>query len=251
MPTKQTMLADQVLHGSTREGEWITEKITGWYEPPNSKGSEEERALADGDYDAQLYYAARMITLDGILFHNGRGQALQSLERLAVAASLNSRKMIVTDFGLSRFANVKSQGVDFTTTTTEAIRWQVRLKATDPYKYGEKVAFSGAVGTAFDVFQRGTVPAWPFITVTGSMPGGYEVMIGGQLIEVTRALTSGNPHTIDTRTGILRVNGAVAINGLGIAELFRVNPGMPQSVYAVAKSTGTGTVKLDVTDTYI
>lgn len=251
MPSKQIMLADQVLHGSTREGEWITEKITGWYEPPSTKGSEEERALADGDYDAQLYYAARMVTLDGILFHKGRGQAVQSLERLAVAASLNSRKLIVTDFGLSRFANVKSQGVDFTATTPDAIRWQVRLKATDPYKYGEKVAFSGAAGTAFNVFQRGTVPAWPFITVTGSMPGGYEVMIGGRLIEVTRALTSGNPHTIDTRTGILRVNGAVAINGLGIAELFRVDSGLPQSIYSLSKSTGTGTLKIEVTDTYI
>lgn len=251
MPTRQVSLGGQVLHGLTREGEWITEKLTGWYEPPASKGSEEERALAPGDYDAQLYDAARLVTVDGILLHNGRGDAVQAMERLSAAVSLDSRALTVTDFGLTRFANVKRLGIDYTNVTTRAIRWQIRLKATDPYKYGEKKAFSGAVGNAFDVFQRGTTPAWPLITVTGSMPGGYEVMIGGKLIEVTRALTSGNPHTIDTRTGILRVNGSVAINGLGIAELFQINPGLPQSIYSLPKTTGTGTLKVEVTDTYI
>lgn len=251
MPTKQLALGAQIIHGATREGEWITEKITGWYETPASKGDQEERALADGDYDAQLYYASRMITIDGILFFSSRGLAIQALETLAVASSLASRALIVTDFGLTRFANVKSQGVDFTPMTTNAIRWQIRLKATDPYKYGAKASFTGTTGTAFDVYQRGTVPAWPYITVTGSMPGGYEITVGGQLIEVTRALTTGNPHTIDTRNGILRVNGSVVTNGLGIAELFRVDPGLPQSVYSLARTTGTGTVKFDVTDTFI
>lgn len=251
MPTKQVMLGNQILHGSTREGEWVTEKITNWYEPPASRGNEEERPLADGDYDAEMFYSKRLPTIDGILFHKGRGDAIQALERLAAKASLSAQALTVTDFGLSRFANVKSLGLDYTPVTTRAIRWQIRLKANDPYKYGEKKSFSAAVGTPFDVYQRGTVPAWPLITVTGSMPNGYEISLGTQLIQVTRAVTSGSPHTIDTRTGILRVNGAVVAGALGITELFRVQPGLPQSVYALAPFTGTGTVKFDVTDTYI
>lgn len=251
MPTKQLALGAQIIHGTTREGEWVTEKLTGWYETPATKGNEEERALADGDYDAQLYYASRMITIDGILFFSNRGLAIQALEALAVASSLASRALIVTDFGLTRFANVKSQGVDFTPMTTNAIRWQIRLKATDPYKYGEAQSFSGAVGSGFDVYQRGTVPANAVVTVTGSFPGGYELTLGGRLVSVTRAVTSGSPHVLDMRTGILRVGGAVARSGFEYAELFKVQPGIPQNFYSVARTSGSGTVKLAFNDTFI
>lgn len=240
------------LSGTDRYGDWQIGSVEGLFDSPDRKQDNDSRPLADGDYDAPEFYERRDITIEGRLMASSHEMMHEAINWLKSMLANRSGTMFIRGHGPEQWASVKLAGaVRCRALTDTYMTWQLRLKAIDPYLYGEKTSFSGAVGTAFDVYQRGTVPAWPFITVTGSMPGGYEVMIGGQLVEVTRALTSGNPHTIDTRTGILRVNGSVAINGLGIAELFRVNSGMPQSVYAVAKSTGTGTVKVDVTDTYI
>ena len=247
--SKSVTLAGQILHGSDRFGLWRIHSLEGWKETPSEKSNTEARALADGDYDAEVFYASRLVTVNGRLSAINSESAFMASERLSSllrAPSLFS----VDQFGMMRWGTARRGRIAPGAIRGRHLPFQLELRFNDPYKYGAKVAFSGAVGTAFDVHQRGTTPAWPLITVTGSMPGGYEVMIGGQLIEVTRALTTGNPHTIDTRTGILRVNGAVVVGGLGIAELFRIQPGLPQSVYSVPKTTGTGTVKLDITDTY-
>ena len=250
----QVTVDGRQLNTADRHGEWKVLNLEGWFDSPDRKQKSEARPLADGDYESPEFFDIRNITIDGRLKAKSHEMVHEAEGWLKGMFLGSSATMLVRDHGPDQWATVQLAGgirCQVEPGTDNYLRWQIRLKAIDPYLYGEKRSFSGAVGTAFDVYQRGYRRAWPFITVTGSMPGGYEVMIGGKLIEVTRALTSGNPHTIDTRTGILRVNGAVAVNGLGIAELFRVDPGLPRSVYAVAKTTGTGTVRLDVTDTYI
>lgn len=241
------------LNASDRHGEWKVLNLEGWFDSPDRKQRSEARPLADGDYPTQEFFDVRDITIDGRLKAKNHGMVHAAEGWLKSMFLDDSGTMLVRGHGPEQWSNVRLAGkirCQVELGTDNYMRWQLRLKALDPYLYGEKRSFSGAVGTSFDVYQRGYRRAWPFITVTGSMPGGYEIQVAGQLIEVTRALTTGNPHTIDTRTGILRVNGAVAINGLGIAELFRVNPGLPQSVYAVARTSGTGTVRFDITDTY-
>ncbi|MEU5838565.1 hypothetical protein ABZ820_33535 [Streptomyces diacarni] len=251
MPTKQVLLGDQILHGQDRAGHWVVEKLTGWYEAPESKGGGEARPLSDGDFEGQVNYGPRMVTVDGILFHRSRGELVSAMERFNSLAKLTSQKLVVTDAGLSRYANVKSLGTSWTAHTLDASRFQVRLKSDDSFKYGESYAPSGAVGSAFDVFHRGTVEAWPVITVSGSLPGGYELTLGGRLVSVTRAVTSGSPHTLDMRTGILRVGGSVVRSGYSYAELFSVKPGLPQSFYSVANTSGSGTATVRYSDTYI
>lgn len=243
------------LNGADRYGEWkILGEIEGWFDTPPKKNRGEKRELADGDYSAQEFYDIREISINGRLKAKNHDMAHEAEGWLKSMFLDGEGLMLVRGHGADQWATVKPNGsirCRIEPGTDDRMIWQIPLKAEDPYKYGEKRSFSGAVGTAFDVYQRGYRRAWPFITMTGSMPGGYEAMIGGQLIEVTRALTTGNPHTIDTRNGILRVNGSVVTNGLGIAELFQVDPGMPQSFYSVAKTTGSGVAKLDVTDTFI
>lgn len=251
MPTKQVMLGNQILHGSTREGEWVTEKITNWYEPPASRGNEEERPLGDGDYDAEMFYSKRLPTIDGILFHKGRGYAIQALERLAAAASLNAQALTVTDFGLTRFANVKSLGLDYTAVTTRAIRWQIRLKANDPYKYGEERVATGSASVPAPVFQRGTAPAWPVVTLSGTASSSsgqpYTLTLNGRSVTVTVGRFAADPaHTIDFRTGILRVGGVVVVGGIGAADFSPINPGLPQAI-----SSTIGGVTVRWSDTYI
>lgn len=248
--SKAITLDGQIIHGLDRFGLWRVTSIDGWKETPPEKSNSEARALADGDYDAEVFYGSRLVTVNGRLSAKNPEMAFSASERLA--SLLRAPGMFsANQFGMMRSGVARRGRIAPGHIKGRHLPFQMELRFIDPYKYGDKQSFSGAVGTDFDVYQRGTVPAWPLITVTGSMPNGYEISLGTQLIQVTRPVTSGNPHTIDTRTGILRVNGAVVAGALGIAELFRVNPGLPQSVYALAPFTGTGTVKCDVTDTYI
>lgn len=250
MPIKQVLLGDQILHGQDRAGQWVVEKLTGWYEAPESKGGGEARPLSDGDFGGQSNYGPRMVTVDGVLFHRSRGELVTAMERFNALAKLTAQRLVVTDAGLSRFANVKSLGTSWTPHTLDASRFQVRLKSDDSFKYGESHSLSGAVGTPFDVFQRGTFEATPVATVTGSFGSGYDLNLNGRLVTITKSLASGSTHTIDMRTGILRQNGTVVAGGFSYAELLKVKPGMPQNFYAVAPS-GSGNVRLDYYDTYI
>ena len=240
------------LSGTDRFGDWQVGNVEGLFDTPDRKQDNDSRPLADGDYDAPEFYERRDITIEGRLMAANHDMMHEGINWLKSMLVNRAGTMFIRGHGPEQWASVKLSGaVRCRAETDTYMTWQLRLKSIDPYLHGAKTSFSGTTGNAFDVYQRGTVPAWPLITVTGSMPGGYEITLGGQLIEVTRALTTGNPHTIDTRNGILRVNGSVVTNGLGIAELFRVNPGLPQSVYSLARTTGSGTVKFDVTDTFI
>src|SRR5690606_7429585 len=110
---------------------------------------------------------------------------------------------------------------------------------------------SVALGTSVSVFQRGTVPAWPVVTVTGSAPGGYAVSLGGRLVRVTAPLVSGSPHTLDMRTGILRAGGSRVYMGIAEAEYFAVPPGSPRTFVTSINTTGSATVSISLNDTYI
>lgn len=246
MPIKQVLLGGQILHGEDRSGQWIVEKLTGWYDAPASKGDGGSRDLADGDYEYPQHYSARMITVDGILFHKGRGVAVAAMERLSAQAKLTSQSLVVTDFGLSRNALVKSLGVDFDPPSTEAVRFQVRLKAVDPFKYGESYSVGGSSTSPASVYHRGTVPAWPEVAVAGSSAGGYTLTLNGKSVVVTRPLVSGVGHSVDFRTGILRVGGVVVRGGLSTANFSPINPGLAQSM-----SLSAGSMFVRYSDTYI
>lgn len=251
MPIKQILLGDQILHGSDRAGDWVVEKLTGWYELPETRGEEEPRPRADGDYDSERVYSARMVTIDGILFHKGRGLLVEAMERLAVAAPLGKRDLVVTDAGMTRRLVVKALGVDFPTVSSQASRFQIRLRADDARKFGEARRVSTAVGTSVAVFHRGTYLATPIATITGSFPGGYALNLNGDYMQVTKSLSTGATHTVDMRTGILRENGAVVRNGFGAGGLLKVRPGAPQAMSSAALAGGDGTVRLDFYDTYM
>ncbi|MGP5391281.1 hypothetical protein [Glutamicibacter arilaitensis] len=226
----------------------------GWFDSPERKSRDEARDDDDGDFEAEDFYQSRMISIEGRLKTRNHEMLHEAAGRISSLLHRGPGLLHVGGHGVAQSATVKLAGAvrcKAAPGTDDYLNWQLRLKAIDPYKYGEKRDYQGSVGSHFDVFHRGTVPAWPLITVSGSMPGGYEVMLAGNLIEVTRSLTAGETHTIDTRTGLLRVNGAVVSGGLGTNEMFRIQAGTTQSLYSVPRTTGSGTVKIDVTDTYI
>lgn len=247
---KQVFLAGQILHGVDRFGQWRIHTMEGWTATPELKTNSEERQLADGDYDGDDNYRSRLVTINGSLSAINPAQAFLARERLT---GLLRRPGLfqVTDLGMDRYATARRGRIQPGALNGRRLTFQMELRFIDPNKYGDAHDFTANIGTALDVFHRGNRDAAPDLTVTGAMPTGYRLILGGETIEVTQPITAGQTHTIDTRTGILRSNGAVVIGGLGKTELFRIQPGTAQKLTSAPRSTGTGTVRADVADTYI
>lgn len=171
---------------------------------------------------------------------------------LAATLAVGTGVLLVRGHGIDQWAWVKLAGsIRSKPATGNYLEWQINLKAIDPYKYGELRSFSAPTGVSFDVYHRGTVSAWPILTITGDMPDGYKVSLGGKSIEVSRPISAGQTHTIDTRTGLLRVNGSVVSGGVGDNDMFKIAPGEPQSINSLSLGSGSGTVQVNVRDTFV
>ena len=240
------------LSGATRDGTWKINSLVGWRERPNVKRNNESRVTGDGSFRSPVFYENRLITINGRLMSRNHDYLHQAEGIINALGHRGGAKLLVQGHGPTQWATVDPRdSPDLTIVTDKFMQFQIPLEAIDPFKYGESYSPSGAVGTGFDVFHRGTVPALPVVTVAGSLPGGYELSLGGRLVSVSRAVNSGSPHTVDMATGILRVGGSVARGGFEYSELLSVDPGLPQNFYSVARTTGSGTVKVRFSDTYI
>lgn len=248
--SKAITVDDQIIHGVDRFGTWRIHSLEGWKETPPEKTNSEARALADGDYDAEVFYGSRLVTVNGRLSAKSPEMAFTASERLSGLLRIPAL-FSVDQFGMMRSGLARRGRIAPGQIKGRHLPFQMELRFIDPYKYGEIQSFTVASDNEVFVFHRGTVPAWPKLTITGNLPGGYEVGLVDRLIQVTRPLTAGQTHTIDTRAGILRSNGALIAGGLGITELFRVKPGLPQSLLFMPRTTGSGTLKVEVTDTFI
>lgn len=243
------------LTGVTREGVWsVNSPMPGWFNRPAPKTRDEPRPRGDGGFVTPVEYGTRYITINGMVQSRSHDYLHEAEMRLNALAFRGGVKMLVQGHGATQWATVQPRSgsePEFDYVTDQLMRFQLPFEAIDPFKYGESYAPSGAIGSPFDVYHRGNVPAWPVITVSGSLPGGYEFSLGPRLVTVSRAVTSGSPHTVDMRTGILRVGGSVARGGIGYSELFAIQPGLPQNFYSLPAGGGSGTVTVRYNDTYI
>lgn len=240
--TKLVTLDGQVLHGRDRYGLWKINTMEGWDETPPEKTSSEAKALADGDYDAEVFYGPRLVTLNGRLSASTPGDAFTARERLTALLRVPG-EFVVQQHGLARAGMARRGRINPGQIRGRHLPFQIEARFIDPYKYGEEHVFTG---TSVSVFHRGTAPAWPVVTVTGASATGYTITLAGKTVTVPQPLTSGTPHTIDYRTGILRVGGGVAKGGLGAVNLSPVQPGMPQTM-----SISAGTLSARFRDTFI
>src|SRR5690606_15568007 len=136
-------------------------------------------------------------------------------------------------------------GLDYSWKQPSVLRWQLRLNCADSYKYGSAHSLSTIQNAPLSVFHRGNANSWPVITVTGSMPGGYEVMIDGRLLEVLAPLASGKPHVFNTKTRRLTVGGTRVYGMVGFSEPLMIAPGLPQNFYTLPKTSGSATFKVE------
>lgn len=247
---KQILLGDQIVHGSDRYGQWITENVEGWDENPTVLDSDEDRPNADGSFDMPLRYGARTPTIDGVLFADSRSRGLEAVRSLGNHSRLGIGILSITEAGLTQWANVKLVGLDRTWLTKTTVRWQLRLKAPDPFKYGHARTFPLNIGGSAGLFHRGNARAWPLVRVTGSFPNGYTLNgPGGKRFVVLTNPGSGT-HLLDMRQGLLQVNGNYFTGQTSQTDVWSVAPGQ-ESAMSLTASSGSGSAVITLTDTYI
>ncbi len=124
-------------------------------------------------------------------------------------------------------------------------RYTVKLSAPDARLYGTTREFAAGE----EAIQYGNFPARPRIIVSGVAAAGYTITgPGGRRVVVTRALSAAQPHTIDFVKGGLWINGERIMRAITIYQPWEVGPGVPGAVTTV---TGSLTLRVQVTDTYV
>ncbi|MDR4533207.1 phage tail family protein [Glutamicibacter endophyticus] len=249
------MLDGFPLTGVTRDGVWKRlGDIEGWWTRPAAKTQYVDRPRGDGQHPSPVRFGERLITINGRVTSRNHDYLHQAQQQINALGLRGGAKLMVSGHGPAQWALVDPRGetsADFATDTY--LSWQIPLVASDPFKYGEPQAFSfhTASASSVPVFHRGTVPAWPVVTVTGySASQGYTLTLNGKSIVVTQAAWSSQPHVLDYRTGILRVGGSVARGGISTANYSPVKPGMPQSL-SISVPAGTAKVDISFYDTFI
>lgn len=236
------------LTGLTRDGQWKRlGEIDGWFSSPDVKRDKVPRPRGPGSFPSPVDYDNRLITYRGRVVSPNHGYLHQAASQLTALGHGGPVKFLVDGHGPTQWAMVDLRGrIEPTFPTDTRLEFQIPLESIDPFKYGESHTVAGSPATPASLFHRGTVDAWPVVTVTGTSAGGYTLTLNGRSVVVTRALASSAPHTIDFKTGILRVGGSVARSGLSTANFSPIKPGLPQNMTI---SAGLFTAKYF--DTYI
>ncbi|WP_411732190.1 hypothetical protein [Paeniglutamicibacter sp.] len=235
-----------------RHGYFEVDDIDGWWKAPTRKTRDEARPNADGDFDSIDYYEARYITIRGAFVAKGPADRWEGADILSALLSGGPALMAVRADGQAQWAMVKLvEQADADWTAPTLLEYSLQVKAVDPRKFGDREFFSASTASSVSVYHRGRYKATPVLTISGNMPGGYRITKGGKSVSVTTVLGASDTHTIDLATGILRINGAVATGGLNDYQWNVINPGAGQTVAIAPLTTGTGTVVLEVVDTFI
>ncbi|UTM47048.1 phage distal tail protein [Glutamicibacter mysorens] len=241
------------LTGATRDGVWKRlGEIEGWWDSPPPRRQRADRTNGDGSFSTPIEYGNRLITYEGRVISKNHDYLHQAAGILTSLGHRGNTKFLVQGHGPTQWAMVDPRGPVKTSFETDSyLNFQIPLEAIDPFKYGESYAVPGNTTDPASLFHRGTVPAWPVVTVSASSSSGYTLTLNGRQVVVTRAIASTAPHEIDFKTGILRVDGAVVRGGLSTANFSPINPGMPQNM-SISTGTGSyGSITVRYSDTYI
>lgn len=99
--------------------------------------------------------------------------------------------------------------------------FSITLRASDQRIFGRPETTPW--GPAVAVAHSGGYPAPAVIEVRGDSPDGYTITgPRGRIARVTRPIVSGQPHTYETDTGVLRVGGAPQTQGVARSDRIEI-----------------------------
>lgn len=217
------------------------EGSSGWYESPDVRREEIARAMSHGAFNLPGYRSQRLIGIPGHILARTPASLVHLQDRLSgVLADGGSGRLTVEDDSGTRWANVRLAGCSIEQIDSTTARFLLQLWAADPRKYGETRTFDSGQ----PAYHYGNFPASPVIVVPGAHAA-WSATAGSAQVAVSQALTSGQTHRYDSRTGRLTRNGALQVGVVTRGDSWSIAPG--QSL--VHTITGGGQVQ--VTDTFI
>lgn len=249
MVAKQITLGGKALDHRDEYGDWGVHTLEGWWDSPAAKGEEVPLPNADGDYNLPVHYEARYVTATGIYIADSEARMFHGMNRFSALLAAPSRLHVV-GYGASQWADVVRTSQNVITPVTDTVcKWQLKMKARDPRKYGDTAQFPLS-GSYTNLFHRGSYLASPMVTVTGNAPGGYTIQEpGGVQYQVTGPLNPGQTHTIDFRTGVFRINGYIINGQTGVTDIWYIEPGVAKGMRVT--SAGVVNATATVVDTFI
>lgn len=269
-----------ILGDGSSLGANITDKgIKGWYGTPDPKWALTERQSGDGAHAVSqpaILYSARVVTI-AIRFEGETPEdALAARDELAALA--HQHVELEVDDGHSVTSAVGMLSLD-----CDMERFERRIPATveivcaDPRRYGAlRTAYlspsaGGEGGLVFDsdanlqypiqfagdvsdsnsatISNEGTSPAYPTMTATGSFPAGIRLTGSFGALEYAAPIGTGAPVVLDSRTETASVLGVDATRSLSSRDFPVVMPGESMTISLLA--AGTGTVSVELRDTYV
>lgn len=193
------------------------------------------RPAAHGSFSMPGYLSGRSIRWSGTIETENRYQQEHAIRRLSGLLADGGKGRLTIDDGSPRWVEVVRAGVpDFKMELYgRAARYAFEAWAPDPRMFGEVHEFAGGQAA----YHYGNFPARPQLVVSGSSSSGYTVTgPGGRRVVVTKALTSGSPHTIDFVTGGLWIGGVRQLRAITTYQPWEIPPGLP----GVAASVSNG-----------
>ncbi|PZE66889.1 hypothetical protein DEI83_06155 [Curtobacterium sp. MCBD17_021] len=228
--------------------------LVGWDDSPEVRFDSIDRENGDGEFEAPVYYGARVLTVSGFCYADSSEQLGVYRDRLMGIVANTTRVEVTlhgrTTYGQGAMAAASKFEVDI---PGRRAAYQFSRRFPDPYKYGQLHTSDTAVGggDSVTVLHYGNTWATSLLTITGTDPDGYTIVgPGGRRVDITAPLTANAPHTFDTATGLLRVGGSIRYGALGRADLWRTAAGRPTTVGIGGTSSSTKLVAT-TRDTYI
>lgn len=227
----------------------------GWDDPIAQRRTETTYPNSAGSFDSPGYGVARVISFTGYAIARTPGDLVHAGDRFAgLLADGSLGRLVVTREDEDRWADVRlaasaTPAFVVKAPSRTAADFTIQFWAPDPRKYG--ITHQFGPGSNLTLWHYGNAQAYPILTITGSLPTGYTIDgPNGLSYSVTQALTSGQTHTIDMRTGILSLNGVAQFGVSSVADLWTVPPGARQTNVFVPAS-GSGQLSASVVDTFL
>jgi len=209
---------------STTPGAYIGEGDFAWFEGVDIRRDEEDLPQAHGSFDVPGYLTSRTFPVSGFFVAKSEAELEHFGNRITgVLAGGNAGRVQVKWNGDTTWADMRlGARTKFVPDRAALIgEFQITFWAADPRKYGDTSVFAAGVAAS----HRGNFAATPVHTVSG-VGAGYTINgPSGKTFTVTKAVTSGHPHTIDMATGLLVVDGAVVVGQVTSADTWAVPPG--------------------------
>lgn len=225
--------------------------FSGWEEGTAPRLTEIFRPQAHGMFDLPVFQGARVVTISGVaVAESSAALAHMAAQITGLLADGSSERVFVHENGLDTWASARlGARTKFSPIfgAGKYANYELTLWCPNPRKFGEVREF--ASGEA--AYHYGNFTAAPVMTVAGTIGTGYTIAgPDSKLFTVTQPVVSGTPHTIDMATGHLTVDGAIVHGEITQGDTWGI-PGGSTVTNTLTPVSGSGTLTVAVTDTYI